>query len=33
MSDFFVVYSDNYDQRLNVKNRSFIIKLVYWLST
>ncbi len=33
MSDFFVVYSDNYDQRLNVKNRSFIVKLVYWLST
>ena len=32
MSDLFVVYSENYDQVLAVKNRFLVIKLVYWLN-
>lgn len=32
MSDVFIVYSDNYDAMLNVKNRALVLKLVYWLN-
>jgi hypothetical protein len=32
MSDLFVVYSENYDDVLAVKNRSLVVKLVYWLN-
>ncbi len=32
MSDFFIVYSDNYDPRFNIKNRAVIVKGVYWLN-
>ena len=33
MSDFFVVYSDNYDVLLNKKNSTLVIKFVYWLNS
>ncbi|MDZ4757146.1 MAG: DUF5916 domain-containing protein [Bacteroidota bacterium] len=32
MSDLFVVYSDNYDQYLNMKNRAIVVKFIYWLN-
>ncbi len=32
MSDLFLVYSENYDQVLAVKNRFVVLKLVYWLN-
>ncbi len=32
MSDFFIVYTDNYDPNLNIKNRALVAKLVWWLS-
>ncbi len=32
MSDFYVVYSDNYDQYLNMKNRAIVLKFIYWLN-
>lgn len=33
MSDFFIVYSDNYaTTNLNVKNRGIVFKLTYWLN-
>ncbi len=31
MSDLFIVYSDNYDPNLNVKNRALVLKWIYWL--
>lgn len=31
MSDLFIVYSENYDPQVAIKNRFFVIKLVYWL--
>lgn len=33
MSDFFVVYSENYDPMFRTKNRSLAFKLVYWFNT
>jgi hypothetical protein len=33
MSDFFIVYSENYDQLLLSKNRSLAFKFVYWFNT
>jgi len=33
MSDFFVVYSENYDPFFNTKNRSLAFKWVYWFNT
>lgn len=32
MSDFFLVYSDNYDPYFNIKNRAIIVKGVYWIN-
>lgn len=32
MSDVFLVYTDNYDQRLAVKNRAVVLKLVWWIT-
>jgi hypothetical protein len=33
VSDFFLVYSDNYDTELGgVKNRTIVAKLTYWLN-
>ncbi|MBI3235853.1 MAG: hypothetical protein HYZ42_17760 [Bacteroidetes bacterium] len=32
MSDFYIVYSDNYDPQFNIKNRAVILKGVYWLN-
>ncbi len=32
MSDFFLVYSDNYDSMLGKKNRALVLKFVYWFS-
>lgn len=32
MSDLYIVYTDNYDAFLNVKNRALVVKLVYWLT-
>lgn len=32
MSDFFVVYSDNYDSKLGKKNRAIVLKFVYWFT-
>ncbi len=31
MSDLFLVYIDNYDSLLSIKNRGIVVKLVYWL--
>jgi len=31
MSDLFIVYSENYDPQVAIKNRFLVIKLVYWL--
>lgn len=31
MSDFFLVYTDNYDPLLNIKNRAMIAKWVWWI--
>lgn len=33
MSDFFIVYSENYDQFIQTKNRSLAFKFVYWFNT
>jgi hypothetical protein len=33
MSDFFVVYSENYDPQFLTKNRSLAFKWVYWFNT
>ncbi|MEM9023481.1 MAG: hypothetical protein AAGB22_07050, partial [Bacteroidota bacterium] len=32
MSDLFVVYTNNYDQNINEKNRALVVKLVYWIT-
>ncbi len=32
MSDFFVVYTDNYDPYLKIKNRALVAKLVWWIT-
>jgi hypothetical protein len=33
MSDFFIVYTDNYATTdLKVKNRGVVVKLTYWLN-
>lgn len=32
MSDVYLVYTDNYDQRLAVKNRAVVLKLVWWIT-
>lgn len=32
MSDFFVVYSDNYDSAFGKKNRALVLKFVYWFT-
>ena len=32
MSDLFIVYTDNYNQELAIKNRALVVKLVYWLT-
>ena len=32
MSDLFIVYTDNYDANLNIKNRALVVKLVWWLT-
>ncbi len=32
MSDLFIVYTDNYDPLLNVKNRALVVKFVYWIT-
>ncbi len=32
MSDLFIVYTDNYDQRVAVKNRALVIKLRWWIN-
>lgn len=33
MSDFFIVYTDNYDMNgLDLRNRQFVFKLTYWLN-
>jgi hypothetical protein len=32
MSDFFIVYTDNYDLFLQKKNRTLVLKLVYWIN-
>ena len=32
MSDLYVVYTDNYDANLNIKNRALVVKLVWWLT-
>lgn len=32
MSDFYLVYTDNYDQTLSVKNRAVVLKLIWWIT-
>lgn len=32
VSDLFIVYTDNYTDRLAVKNRGVVLKLTYWLT-
>ncbi|PCJ84082.1 MAG: hydrolase [Flavobacteriales bacterium] len=32
MSDLFIVYTDNYDTNLSVKNRAVVMKLIWWLT-
>jgi len=32
MSDLYLVYTDNYDQTLSVKNRAVVLKLIWWLT-
>jgi hypothetical protein len=32
MSDFFIVYTDNYDLYMQEKNRTLVFKLVYWIN-
>lgn len=32
MSDVFLVYTDNYDQTLSVKNRAVVLKLIWWIT-
>lgn len=32
VSDLFIVYTDNYDPVLKVKNRALVVKLTYWLN-
>jgi hypothetical protein len=32
MSDVYLVYTDNYDQHLAVKNRAIVLKLVWWIT-
>ena len=32
MSDLFIVYTDNYDSNLGIKNRAIVLKLNYWLT-
>ena len=32
MSDLYVVYTDNYDQTLSVKNRAVVLKLIWWIT-
>ncbi len=32
MSDVYLVYTDNYDQTLSVKNRAVVLKLIWWLT-
>ncbi|WP_158010870.1 DUF5916 domain-containing protein [Hymenobacter lapidarius] len=32
VSDLFIVYTDNYSDRLLVKNRGVVVKLTYWLN-
>ncbi len=32
MSDFFLVYTDNYDPYLSIKNRALVAKLLWWIT-
>ena len=32
MSDLYIVYTDNYDQALNIKNRALVVKLIWWIT-
>lgn len=32
MSDLYIVYTDNYDPNLAIKNRALVVKFIYWLS-
>jgi hypothetical protein len=32
VSDFYIVYTDNYTDRFNVKNRGVVLKLTYWFN-
>lgn len=32
MSDVYLVYTDNYDQTLSVKNRAVVVKLIWWIT-
>lgn len=32
MSDLYLVYTDNYDQYLGVKNRALALKFIYWIT-
>lgn len=32
MSDLYLVYTDNYDPMLNVKNRAVVMKLIWWIN-
>ncbi|MGB1318718.1 MAG: hypothetical protein ACPG5W_10945, partial [Flavobacteriales bacterium] len=32
MSDLYLVYTDNYDQNLSVKNRAVVLKLIWWIT-
>lgn len=32
LSDLFIVYTDNYDPYLNIKNRALVVKFVYWIT-
>ena len=32
MCDLFFVYSDNYNETLMVKNRTIVLKFIYWLN-
>lgn len=32
MSDLYLVYTDNYDQTLSVKNRAVVLKLIWWVT-
>jgi hypothetical protein len=32
MSDVYLVYTDNYDQTLSVKNRAVVLKLIWWIT-